>query len=339
MYIERKMMEQHDYIVLLKRLFRKEITSEERKILVEWIRKPGIRDEFYSICEQMWDGASGETDRKAEEEIWERLQSDLDRSEARLPEKRRWLSVAYRAAAAVLLPVCLGMAAWLGLNHADNKASQPPFVVAVDCGQKASLTLPDGTKVWLNSATRLSYGAEYNTSERRVCLDGEAYFEVAKDKEKRFVVCCDDLEIEALGTAFDVKGYSEDQSVTALLAEGSLRVADKANATLLKPGEKVVYHKSREAFTKSAVSDVREIDFWRNNMLVFNSAPLSEIAVTLERMYGVKVLFATEELKNVPFSGTIRNNSLHNVFYIISLTYPLTYDLRGDTVIIGNSLN
>ena len=79
--------------------------------------------------------------------------------------------------------------------------------------------------------------------------------------------------------------------------------------------------------------------FSNNNMLIFNSASLAEIATTLERMYGVKVVFDSEKLKNVPFSGTIRNSSLHNVFYIISLTYPLTYKLEGDTVKIGSSIN
>jgi len=191
----------------------------------------------------------------------------------------------------------------------------------------------------LDVATHLSYDAEYNKSDRKIYLDGEAYFEVAKNKDKRFIVCCNDLEIEALGTTFDVKGYGDDLSVTTLLAEGSVRVSNKTNTTLLKPGEKVEYHKNKQTFTKSPISDLREIDFWRNNMLIFNSASLAEIATTLERMYGVKVVFDSEKLKNVPFSGTIRNSSLHNVFYIISLTYPLTYKLEGDTVKIGSSIN
>ena len=199
--------------------------------------------------------------------------------------------------------------------------------------------MPDGTKVWLNSATHLSYAAEYNKSDRKIYLDGEAYFEVAKNKDKRFIVCCNDLEIEALGTTFDVKGYCDDHSVTTLLAEGSVKVSNKTDVTLLKPGEKVEYHKSKQTFTKSVISDMREIDFWRNNMLIFNSSSLAEIATTLERMYGVKVVFDSEKLKNVLFSGTIRNSSLHNVFYIISLTYPLTYELEGDTVRIGSSIN
>ena len=142
-----------------------------------------------------------------------------------------------------------------------------------------------------------------------------------------------------MGTTFDVKGYRDDHSVTTLLAEGSVKVSNKTDVTLLKPGEKVEYHKNKQTFTKSVISDMREIAFWRNYMLIFNSSSLAEIATTLERMYGVKVVFDSEKLKNVLFSGTIRNSSLHNVFYIISLTYPLTYELEGDTVRIGSSIN
>ena len=330
-------MEQHDYIVLLEKFFKKEASSEERRILIEWIRKPGIRNEFNLLCEQMWKEAAVEIDKTVEEEMWNHLQRNLDEPKILSPKKRRWQPIIYKVAATILLPVCLGLATYFGVEHM-NKVSQDPFMVAVDYGQKANLTLPDGTKVWLNSATHLSYDAEYNKSDRKIYLDGEAYFEVAKNKDKRFIVCCNDLEIEALGTTFDVKGYCDDHSVTTLLAEGSVKVSNKTDVTLLKSGEKVEYHKSKQTFTKSVISDMREIDFWRNNMLIFNSSSLAEIATTLERMYGVKVVFDSEKLKNVLFSGTIRNSSLHNVFYIISLTYPLTYELEGDTVRIGSSI-
>ena len=94
-------------------------------------------------------------------------------------------------------------------------------MVAVDYGQKANLTLPDGTKVWLNSATHLSYDAEYNNPIGNL-LDGEP-IRSGEKQEKRLSFCCNDLEIEALGTTFDVKGYCDDHSVTTLLAEGSVK--------------------------------------------------------------------------------------------------------------------
>ena len=169
-------MEQHDYIVLLEKFFKKEASSEERRILIEWIRKPGIRDEFNSLCEQMWKEAAVEIDKTVEEEMWSHLQRNLDEPKILYPKKRRWQPIIYKVAATILLPVCLGLATYFGVEHM-NKVSQDPFMVAVDYGQKANLTLPDGTKVWLNSATHLSYDAEYNKSDRKIYLDGEAYFE------------------------------------------------------------------------------------------------------------------------------------------------------------------
>lgn len=119
--------------------------------------------------------------RSVEEEMWNHLQRNLDEPKILSPKKRRWQPIIYKVAATILLPVCLGLATYFGVEHM-NKVSQDPFMVAVDYGQKANLTLPDGTKVWLNSATHLSYDAEYNKSDRKIYLDGEAYFEVAKTK-------------------------------------------------------------------------------------------------------------------------------------------------------------
>ena len=331
-------MERNNYILLLEKFFRKEASAEEIKTLVEWIRKPGIREEFNSLCEHMWKASAVEIDATVEEEMWNHLQQKIEPSKILLPKKNRWLPVFSRIAATILLPVCIGLGTYFAVSYVDaGGESQVPFTVAVDYGQKANLTLPDGTKVWLNSASYLSYNVEYNDKDRRVCLDGEAYFEVAKNKEKRFIVCCNDLEIEALGTAFNVKGYADDASVTTSLAEGSVKVSNNQGSTFLKPNERVEYRKKEHSFVKSKIADVREIDFWRNNMLIFDSTPLEEIATTVERMYGVKVIFESEELKKVPFTGTIRNNSLNKIFHIISLTYPLVYRLEGDTVRIENS--
>ena len=252
--------------------------------------------------------------------------------------KRGLFSITRRTAAAAAAIVLLAMSVEFFVVKRLSADTTTWLVTAEN--SKGRFMLPDGSVVWLNADSRLAYSDRFTASgSRAVRLEGEAYFEVAKNKDKRFIVCCNDLEIEALGTTFDVKGYCDDHSVTTLLAEGSVKVSNKTDVTLLKPGEKVEYHKNKQTFTKSPISDMREIDFWRNNMLIFNSSSLAEIATTLERMYGVKVVFDSEKLKNVPFSGTIRNSSLHNVFYIISLTYPLTYELEGDTVRIGSSIN
>lgn len=119
-------MEQHDYIVLLEKFFKKEASSEERRILIEWIRKPGIRNEFNLLCEQMWKEAAVEIDKTVEEEMWNHLQRNLDEPKILSPKKRRWQPIIYKVAATILLPVCLGLATYFGVEHM-NKVSQDPF--------------------------------------------------------------------------------------------------------------------------------------------------------------------------------------------------------------------
>ena len=92
-------MEQHDYIVLLEKFFKKEASSEERRILIEWIRKPGIRNEFNLLCEQMWKEAAVEIDKTVEEEMWNHLQRNLDEPKILSPKKRRWQPIIYKVAA------------------------------------------------------------------------------------------------------------------------------------------------------------------------------------------------------------------------------------------------
>ena len=99
-------MEQHDYIVLLEKFFKKEASSEERRILIEWIRKPGIRNEFNLLCEQMWKEAAVEIDKTVEEEMWNHLQRNLDEPKILSPKKRRWQPIIYKVAATILLPCC-----------------------------------------------------------------------------------------------------------------------------------------------------------------------------------------------------------------------------------------
>lgn len=114
------------------------------------------------------------------------------------------------------------------------------YVVLADNGQRASVVLPDGTKVWLNSHTKLNYKSDYGVKERSVSLSGEAYFEVSKDTLRRFLVNAGDMEVEALGTAFNVKAYEEDDEVVTTLFEGSVRTAVGKEFVILSPDESAV---------------------------------------------------------------------------------------------------
>lgn len=208
-------------------------------------------------------------------------------------------------------------------------------MVLADNGQRASVVLPDGTKVWLNSHTKLNYKSDYGVKERSVSLSGEAYFEVSKDTLRRFLVNAGDMEVEALGTAFNVKAYEEDDEVVTTLFEGSVRTAVGKEFVILSPDESAVFNKSSHILSVNHPTNASYARLWRTNELAFSGESLEEIAVLLNRMYNVEVRFLSNKIKGYSFSGVIRNNSLDNVFEIISLTAPITYVSVGDTIYLN----
>ena len=243
----------------------------------------------------------------------------------------KWLS----HAAVAFVCISLGIGShWYYMRQVP--LSDPlDYVVSADNGQRASVVLPDGTKVWLNSHTKLNYKSDYGVKERSVSLSGEAYFEVSKDTLRRFLVNAGDMEVEALGTAFNVKAYEEDDEVVTTLFEGSVRTVVGKEFVILSPDESAVFNKSSHILSVNHPTNASYARLWRTNELAFSGESLEEIAVLLNRMYNVEVRFLSNKIKGYSFSGVIRNNSLDNVFEIISLTAPITYVSVGDTIYLN----
>ena len=167
-------------------------------------------------------------------------------------------------------------------------------------------------------------------------MTGEAYFEVAKDKEKPFIVETAGMNVEALGTTFNVKAYREDSQIIATLFSGSVRVSSDRDNVILSPDENATFERRSGKLAIHKLDNSSYAKMWRNNDLVFNGETLEEIAVLLNRMYNMQIAFKSERIKQYRFSGVICNNSLDNVIELISLTSPITYETRGDTIILGN---
>ena len=319
-------MEQHDYIVLLEKFFKKEASSEERRILIEWIRKPGIRNEFNLLCEQMWKEAAVEIDKTVEEEMWNHLQRNLDEPKILSPKKRRWQPIIYKVAATILLPVCLGLATYFGVEHM-NKVSQDPFMVAVDYGQKANLTLPDGTKVWLNSATHLSYDAEYNKSDRKIYLDGEAYFDVARNEKCPFIVHTHAMDIEVLGTKFNVEAYAKQQNFEASLIQGKIKIkspSDNNISQVLLPD-----YKSTLKNGKLVISKIEDYNIyrWKEGLYCFKNKSFIEIIKDLEKYYNLKIIVDKPSITNIILTGKFRiSDGLDYALRILQKDVPFIYN-------------
>lgn len=174
-------------------------------------------------------------------------------------------------------------------------------------GGEYMIVLEDGSKVWLNAATRFRYPVQFTGKERRVeLLEGEAFFEVAKNKEKPFIVVANRMKIQAVGTAFDVNTYPEaDSSVTATLAEGKVKVSTGSNNHLLLPGEQVWVN---ESTAKILAADVEAVTAWKNGLFVFNGAPLTEVMQQVSRWYDVQIAYDKKFNEQKFFTGEIKRS-------------------------------
>jgi len=323
-----------ELILLIEKFFRKEASTEEIVRLKELFTRAETKDILSDFYGEEWEHA----DFNSVKDVEERIRTELQRHIPVYPASRRlplWKK-SLRIAASILIPVlCVG----LGYQYAGNKPEQSgdKMTVRVEVGQKANIQLPDGTHVWLNSAGSLTCTPAFNKKERIVYLQGEAYFEVNKDKTRPFIVKANDISVEALGTKFDVKAYSDDNYVMTTLLEGSVRVTSASRSEIMNPNEKLKFTKEDGKFDKSVLADVDKNVSWINNQLAFEQERLEDIAKVLERMYSVRILFASENLKDIRFSGTLKNNNLENVLQLITFVSPIRYSLKSDTILIDKS--
>ena len=242
--------------------------------------------------------------------------------------------IAVCVSAAVLLFFISGLAVY---QYTVQAVQQPDMLVFVDKGQKAKVKLPDGTAVWLNSDTRLTYGAQFNHRERIVQLDGEAYFEVSKDTKRPFIVQSGDFSVEALGTHFNVHAYAKENYLSTTLLEGKVAVRMNSKETILNPDQKAVWNKEKQTLLSENIENAADYTLWIQNKLVFDGRTIEEIASDLERLYNIEILFQSEDIKYYRFSGTLNNTSLESILQIISLTSPLVYHFEGNKVLLDKS--
>ena len=259
-------------------------------------------------------------------DILSRIATFDDLSDRR--SRRLWPTLC-KAAAVVALVVGASLASY---RYAVTSQPERQFEVVTAFGQKSSVTLPDGTRIWLNSGSRVSYSSAFNSRSRTVNLEGEAYFSVARNEQLPFVVQADGMSVTALGTKFNVKAYANEEEVVATLVEGRIRTDAGDESEIVLPENQASYNRSSGAMSVRPVENMELPMAWFNNKIVFSGETLDLIARTLERMYNVKVVFGDDACRRYAYRGLVHNNSLHNVLYLISSTSPVDYRITGNTV-------
>jgi ferric-dicitrate binding protein FerR (iron transport regulator) len=275
--------------------------------------------------EQQINRSSSGISEDLKQQMFDEIQESIDRTEK--PNNFKWRHIA----AAIFLPVVLAFGGYYFYSNHQSDAGEPLIVMA-ERGEKSNVTLPDGSRVWLNSGSKLTYHNTYNRKERLLNLDGEAYFEVVSDTRKKFIVQCEDMKVEVLGTTFGIKAYDEDSIISAVLVEGKVQLTLCGQTKIMKPNERVVFNKTKQK-TSSEIVIPNHFTEWRRNRLRFENETFQDVAKTIARIHNIDYTFADESIRDFRFTGSVDNTSIESVLNAITLTSSITYTMKNGRII------
>lgn len=231
-----------------------------------------------------------------------------------------------KVAAILLLPLIIAGSLYFGyLNSPSTTVSdqQVSSVIHAPMGSRVSFNLPDGTKGWLNSGSSLTFSLPFSDN-RKVALEGEAWFDVAHNEKKPFEISAGESKVKVLGTSFNVSAYKGEKYLEVVLLNGKVEFSDKtqANKVILKPSERLVLQDNQLVVNSV---DPSKYKGWTDGKLIFRGDNMAEVARRIERWYDVKVEMADKDLDQFSFRATFENDSLEDVLKLLSMTSPIGY--------------
>jgi transmembrane sensor len=310
------------------------------------------------------------------EQDYQRLMCSIDRRSrfhmafrSILPATTNFSKVARIAAVIVLLITMSGIGGFLISSHFFKGGPVGICKTVVGKGQKSKVFLPDGTEVWLNSESTLTYSTDFGSSTRDVKLIGEAYFKVHKDKLHQFIVHISDVELKVYGTEFNVKSYSDENTIETTLVTGSLsiqKISENRITTplFLKPNQRAVIYKAEQvpaskdeemktpvdknANTQPSVSQIPSIKSenvllfdetnlekeiaWKDQKLIFKDETFEDLSHMLERWYDVKIVFESAEVQKYRFRGIFENETIEQALNAMRYTTPFDFTVDHRTI-------
>lgn len=208
--------------------------------------------------------------------------------------------------------------------------------LSVPKGGEYQIVLSDGSKVWLNSDSRLRFPSPFTGDKRTVFLEGEAYFEVTHDPQKPFIVSTEDMNIRVLGTKFNVKAYAEDEAIYTTLVAGSVETSSKqsSNSVRLIPNEQCVYLPADDRMETRKI-DPQTFLGWVQGRFIFENETLEEILKQLGRWYDTEIFYQNPQVAKYRFTGNVdRFDQISTLLHMIEKTYPVSFTINGKMIVV-----
>jgi ferric-dicitrate binding protein FerR (iron transport regulator) len=307
-------------------------SEEENQQLHQWMQEsPENKKQFFAE-KDIWDSYGFYSNQKNYNPIPElELLKRRINSETKRPIIR--LKQVVQIAASLIVTFGLGWASqFISLGGSQSESQTSMQEIFVPKGQVNQVFLADGTRIWINSETQLIIPSVFTDNERVVKLNGEAFFEVAKDSKRPFRVKLNGQQIEVLGTSFNVRAYSNSGKIETTLQTGHINLETGKQKTILTPGEQCIFDKDANKLTISKV-DPTTYSSWKDGRFEFQNEDLIEVFKVVERWYDVEITADENYFRGMHFSGVIKRNKDANHFLeLLNLSIPVKYKINADKI-------
>lgn len=263
-----------------------------------------------------------------------RVKRQIDRQVKRPRNMARYIRIAIQAAAAILLPVCI--VGFLYMYHQNKQyAAIPMTKIVTQDEDQVTVTLPDGTRVTVNSHSELQYAPQtFCMDTREVTFEGEGYYHVAKDASRPFIIHSQGMSICVLGTEFNFINHKKETTAQVALINGSVKLTSlvSGKSYTMKPNEIAIIDKKTGNMDIQQAKHIEDVKAWRQKQMRFHDVPLSKVIREIETKYGVNIKL--EASTNDTFTGTLPTNNLQEAIKIVTVSYGLKANKTSNKYIL-----
>lgn len=311
---------------ILIRFLNKKHTSEDLLLIERWIKEDKAHADWLFEMEQIW-SLKNESRFSETTEIKKEYKRFINsKPEAKINNSKRKIKLSWIGYAAAIIIIAVMGVNLLKMQKEAEIIAQSMNVIEVPKGQRSTLTLTDGTKVWLNAESRLVYPASFTAKNREVTLEGEGFFEVARNEKSPFIVRTDLIEVAVLGTKFNIEAYP-DEIVFVTLTEGKVEVASNENneRVTLEENDQASYSRESGLNVKRGISGDL-LKSWTSGEFSYIDKTLAYIVNDLQRRFNVKITILDKELENETFSSRVYDTSdVEKVLNLLKETRRMDY--------------
>lgn len=306
------------------------ISDHELEELTHSLKDKSKATKIKRYLDKDWKSLVSDHSTLTKERIDMSFESILLRVQQAEHKRQRWRMALSKIAAAFIGVVVLAGVLWQRTQNASELSSEM-HMVQTAVGEQKTIMLPDGSKVFLNVDSQLSYPKTFSGDLREVFLEGEAFFEVQKNAQKAFVVQSGNLQTRVLGTSFNINAY--EANVTVSVATGQVRVSSETLHALLKPGQQASYKERFNEMTTSVVS-AESIASWRTGHVQFTQTPLSEVIEAMERWHDVRLEVIDADMERCLVHATLDLNDLEACLDVLAYVLHAEFEYKDHNHIL-----